>query len=151
MGLMRIYLDMCCFNRPYDDQTQARIRLEAEAKLLLQEKVKAGECSLLWSSTLDFECAQNPYEEHRLAIANWRAAAERVVMATEDVVAKARELALQGIGNYDALHVASAIVGQADLLATTDDRLLKRMRGNADLAVVLPADALAVLENWYED
>ncbi len=55
------------------------------------------------------------------------------------------KLALQDIGNYDALHVASAIAGQADLLVTTDDRLRKRMRGNADLAVVLPADALAVL------
>jgi len=37
---MRIYLDMCCFNRPYDDQSQARIRLETEAKMLLQQKVK---------------------------------------------------------------------------------------------------------------
>ncbi len=119
--------------------------------MLLQEKVKNGECSLLWSSTLDFECVHNPYEEHRLAIVNWRAVAERVVMATDDVVAKAHELALQGIGNYDALHIASAIAGEADLFVTTDDRLLKKMRGNPNLAVVLPGDAIAVLENWYED
>ena len=32
---MRIYLDMCCFNRPYDDQSQARIRIETEAKVLI--------------------------------------------------------------------------------------------------------------------
>jgi len=31
---MRIYLDMCCFNRPYDDQTQTRIHLEAERFLI---------------------------------------------------------------------------------------------------------------------
>ena len=37
-----LYLDMCCFNRPYDDQTQTRIRLETQAKLELQTHVKAG-------------------------------------------------------------------------------------------------------------
>jgi hypothetical protein len=31
---------MCCFNRPDDDQTQARIHLETGGKLLLQQKVK---------------------------------------------------------------------------------------------------------------
>ena len=29
-----IYLDVCCLNRPFDDQTQERIRLESEAVLL---------------------------------------------------------------------------------------------------------------------
>jgi len=56
---MRIYLDLCCFNRPYDDQTQARIRLETEAKVLLQQKVKNAECELMWSAALDFECSNN--------------------------------------------------------------------------------------------
>ncbi|MCK7575329.1 MAG: hypothetical protein MZV65_05220 [Chromatiales bacterium] len=51
-----IYLDMCCFNRPYDDQSQARIRLETEAKLLIQEHIHAGRCKLAWSAVLDFEC-----------------------------------------------------------------------------------------------
>ncbi len=32
---MRIYLDNCCFNRPFDDQTHFRIRIEAEAKLVV--------------------------------------------------------------------------------------------------------------------
>jgi len=30
---MWIYLDNCCYNRPFDDQSQLRVRLEAEAKL----------------------------------------------------------------------------------------------------------------------
>ena len=33
---MRIYLDNCCFNRPYDDQSQLRISLETQAKLYIQ-------------------------------------------------------------------------------------------------------------------
>ncbi len=59
-----IYLDMCCFNRPYDDQSQARIRLETEAKLLIQENIRQGKCRLAWSAILDFECSKNPYPEH---------------------------------------------------------------------------------------
>ncbi|MBE2197400.1 MAG: hypothetical protein IAE79_02240 [Anaerolinea sp.] len=27
---MRVYLDVCCLNRPFDDQSQERIQLEAE-------------------------------------------------------------------------------------------------------------------------
>lgn len=29
--VLRIYLDVCSLQRPFDDQRQARIRLEAEA------------------------------------------------------------------------------------------------------------------------
>lgn len=148
---MRIYLDMCCFNRPYDDQTQVRIRLETEAKVLLQQKVKDAECDLVWSATLDFECSNNPYEEHRHAIHQWRTLAVSVVMADHSVVSMAVNLAKQGIGHYDALHVASSMAGKADLFVTTDDRLIKKMRKVGGLPVMLPGEALAFLENWYEN
>lgn len=149
--MFRIYLDMCCFNRPYDDQSQTRIRLETEAKLLIQQKVKQGECAMLWSTTLDVECAKNPFEEHRMAIARWRSLAVELVYATYVVVAKAHEFALFGVSNYDALHIASAISGKADYFITTDDRLLKKMRGIHEIRVMLPNAALAELEAWYED
>ena len=29
---MRVYLDNCCYNRPFDEQTQLKVRLETEAK-----------------------------------------------------------------------------------------------------------------------
>jgi len=35
----RFYLDNCCFNRPYDDQNNLNIRLEAEAKLFIQNEI----------------------------------------------------------------------------------------------------------------
>jgi hypothetical protein len=61
--VMRIYLDNCCLNRPFDDQRQARIRLEAEAKLCIQQQVREGRIELAWSYMLDFENAANPFEE----------------------------------------------------------------------------------------
>ncbi|QVL50198.1 MAG: PIN domain-containing protein [Thiocapsa sp.] len=148
---MRLYLDLCCFNRPYDDQTQTRIRLETEAKILIQEKVKRSECDLVWSSTLDFENANNPYDEHRLAIQQWRSLACTIVIADSAIIAKAQELSLRGLGRYDALHVASAMAGGADLFVTTDDRILKKMSPSEVLKVIPPGEALAMLEHWYDN
>ncbi len=50
---MRIYLDNCCFNRPFDDQGQTRVRLEAEAKLCIQENIREGALELAWSYIID--------------------------------------------------------------------------------------------------
>ena len=51
--IVKIYVDNCCFNRPFDDQSQLGVRLEAEAKLKIQEDVRSGNCEIVWSSMLD--------------------------------------------------------------------------------------------------
>jgi hypothetical protein len=38
-----------------------------------------------------------------------------------------------------------------DVFVTTDDRLLNKLRGRDDLRALLPGDALAFLEQWYEN
>ena len=148
---MRVYLDLCCFNRPYDDQTQGRIRLETEAKLILQQKIRDAECELVWSAILDFENSKNPFEEHMMAIHQWRKLAVHTVMADESVVNLARSIMTFGMGEYDALHVACAIKGGVGLFVSTDDRLLKRLRQMAEITAMLPGEAIAFLENWYEN
>ena len=40
--LMKIYLDNCCYNRPFDDQTALKVHLEAIAKLAIQADIKRG-------------------------------------------------------------------------------------------------------------
>ncbi len=69
---MKIYLDNCCYNRPFDDQSQIRIHLETQAKLYIQSKIREGTYDLVWSYILDYENGKNPYEEKRLAIAPWK-------------------------------------------------------------------------------
>lgn len=146
-----LYLDMCCFNRPYDDQEQTRIKLETAAKLELQQHIKAGDCRLLWSAILDYECSRNPYADHQWAIFKWRRLACQVIEADQAIQDHAKQLVSHGIRSYDALHAASAMAGQADLFVTTDDRLLRKLRKHTILTTLLPADALADLENWYEN
>ena len=37
---MNVYLDICCFNRPFDEQSSLIVYLETEAKLHVQELVR---------------------------------------------------------------------------------------------------------------
>lgn len=86
---MKIYLDNCCYNRPFDDQTQMKIHLETQAKLYIQAQIREGKYDLVWSYILDYENSKNPYEEKRLAIAPWRNIAVICVLReTEDILQK---------------------------------------------------------------
>jgi hypothetical protein len=68
---MKLYLDNCCFNRPFDDQSHLRIRLEAEAKMRIQEEILSGSYDLVWSYLLSYENGKNPFRERREQIAKW--------------------------------------------------------------------------------
>lgn len=62
---MKVYLDNCCYNRPYDDQTQIRIHLETEAKLHIQDMIKNGEFALVTSYVLEYENGKNRFSHKR--------------------------------------------------------------------------------------
>lgn len=100
---------------------------------------------------MDFECSQNPYEEHRIAIMQWRRWACEIVMADTQVVQLAHEFVQGGIDEFDALHAASSVLGRSDAFITTDDRLLKKLQKIGGIVAMLPQDALAFLEKWYEN
>jgi hypothetical protein len=124
---MRIYMDNCCFNRPFDNQAQVRVRLETEAKLRIQERVVAGEIELAWSYILDYENAANPFEERRAAINSWSKRSVVDVIETPQLLDNAKSLVVLGLRNKDALHVASAVEASCDYFLTTDDSLLKKL------------------------
>jgi hypothetical protein len=49
---MRIYLDVCCINRPFDDQTEERIRMESEAVLAILKRC-LSEWTLIGSEAIE--------------------------------------------------------------------------------------------------
>lgn len=135
---MRVYLDNRCLNRPFDDQSQARIRLEAEAKLDIQDRIQRGALELAWSYMVDYENQANPFEERREAIQKWCAHAAVDIEESPDILKMARGFAKKGMRSKDALHIACAIAAECDHFLTTDDELLKRGRDVAEIAVVNP-------------
>jgi len=58
--VIRVYLDACCLNRPFDDQTQPRIRLEAEAVLMVLARCEIGDCEWISSEALDLQIGRTP-------------------------------------------------------------------------------------------
>ena len=123
---MKIYLDMCCFNRPFDDQAQARIKLESDAKLEIQSQVRNGDLELVWSEILDLENDANPFEDRREQIVEWRELAASKVALTEVITNQAQAFEAQGMKPKDSLHLACAIAGNSDVFLTTDDRFLRK-------------------------
>jgi predicted nucleic acid-binding protein len=143
---MRVYLDSCCFNRPFDDQAQTRVRLETEAKLDIQQRIKDRKIELAWSYMLDYENRVNPFEEQREAIARWKNAAAADVGETAAVLRQAQEIANRGVRANDALHVACAVAAGCDFFLTTDDIVVKRLRGYSGIVVMDPAQFVIEVE-----
>ncbi len=143
---MRIYLDNCCFNRPFDNQTQTRMRLEAEAKLEIQQRIKDKKIELAWSYMVDYENQVNPFEERREVIARWRSAATVDIEETEHLLHQARQIADRGVRAKDALHIACAMAAECDFLLTTDDMMCKKMQGFGGITVMNPTQFIIEVE-----
>ena len=121
---LRIYLDNCCFNRPYDDQSQLRVRFETQAKLHVQRMIFERELELVWSYVLKFENSRNPFEEKRRSIAQWEKLCCSYVAMSDEIVANAEKISSIGVKETDALHVACAIAANCHYFITVDKRLL---------------------------
>lgn len=147
---MRVYLDNCSFNRPFDDQNQMRIRLESEAKLYIQTKIRQDEIELVWSYILEYENKQNPFEERKSAIEKWKFIAKVDINETKTLLLTAKSLVGQGVKPKDALHVASAIEGNADYFLTTDDKILKKLSSLAKIKVINPVDMIKVIDEYND-
>ena len=120
----RLYLDNCCFNRPFDNQEQLIIKLETEAKLHIQHAILTGKYELVWSYILEFENNQNPYRERRNAINDWKKRASVFCMENNGILNYAETLSKKGIKVKDALHIACAVDANADFFITTDKKLI---------------------------
>ena len=125
---MRIYIDLSCLNRPFDDQTQERVHHETIAVLDVLRRVIEGRDSLVWSWVLSFENDKHPKPDRRDEIAVWEARSERSIGLTPQLQARTAQIAQQGIPALDAAHLASAEAGGAEVVVTCDDAMIRRAR-----------------------
>jgi predicted nucleic acid-binding protein len=123
--IRRIYLDVCCLNRPFDDQRQDRIRLESEAVLLILGRCEAGAWQWLSSAVVEEEVNNTPSRERRSRVKNMLSGAHGTVALTDAAITRAQELKALGFRTYDALHLACAEQAMVDIFLTTDDRVLR--------------------------
>ena len=144
---MRIYLDNCCYNRPYDDQKQIRISLEAQAKIFIQNAVKRGEIELASSFVMRHENEKNPFTDKRNAIEDFIETNVSIFISSDkrtEVQNIAEEIMITGIKSADAAHIACAILSECDYFLTTDDRVLKYHSDK--IKILNPVEFLKILE-----
>lgn len=122
---MKIYLDACCLNHPFDDQCQARVRLEAEAISLILQKLHQREWKWIGSHALAYELGQTEDVERKERLLLLTGQSHHVVEMTEKILTQAEKLEASGFDSYDAIHLASAEHGKVDVFLTTDDNLQK--------------------------
>lgn len=149
---MRVYLDNCCYNRPYDDQSQLRISLETQAKLQIQGMVRDKSIELAASYVLLYENSRNPYELRKLTIRDFvrENATEYIdVDRSDEVKLFADDIITTGVKTADAHHVACAILSDCDFFLTTDDRLLKYKTDK--LRVIDPTEFIRDWEAFRND
>jgi predicted nucleic acid-binding protein len=123
-----LYLDLNCFNRPFDDQSQDRIAHETAAVFAILQRIIDGVDRLVWSAILTFENAQHPLADRRIEIAQWAHRAVGNVVVTPQVATRARALTAAGFRPLDAAHLACAEAAACDRFLTCDDQVIRRTR-----------------------
>jgi predicted nucleic acid-binding protein len=141
-----VYLDNCCFNRPYDDQGNILIYLETEAKLRIQKLILEAKIECLWSFMLHYENNANPYDERRAAIGKWEHIAKESIVLSERIKRCAENLTRMRIKTKDAYHLACAIEGRASFFITTDKKLL-----NKEIPGIIVFSPIRFLERYYHE
>ena len=125
---MKLYLDVCCWNRPFDDPSQNRVRLEAEAVLSILEMAQADEVEIVGSDIIGDELSEMPDRERREKVELLLALASTRMVLTPAIEDRAAELQKQNISPFDALHLAAAESARSDYFLTTDDNLLRKAK-----------------------
>jgi len=142
MVKIRIYLDNCCFNRPYDSQSSMAIRLETEAKLSIQNEVKSGFIELAWSYILDFENNANDNVLKKRLIGEWIHYSAIDVDETESIIKRAEYFSGKGFKENDALHISCAIAAQCKYFITVDKSILNKSSLLSEIIVIDPIDPI---------
>ncbi|MGI2905640.1 PIN domain-containing protein [Tolypothrix sp. VBCCA 56010] len=126
--IYKIYLDVCCLNRTLDDLEQSRIRLEAEAVTEIIQTCENGKWILINSDVIEFEVSQHPDSSKKEQVNSILSVANIYIQSSEEIELRAEELMRLSFQFQDALHLAFAEAGDADIFLTTDDRLLKKAK-----------------------
>ena len=144
---MRVYLDACCLSRLTDDQSQARVHAESDAIEHILRMVRAGLATWVSSTVLNIEVSRNPDPDRRHDAEELLSFANEVVVPQNSEADRAKRIEEVGFSPFDALHLASAELGGADVFLTTDDDLLRRARRSVGLLRVRVENPVL----WYEE
>jgi len=139
-----LYFDTNVLCRPFDDQTVRRIRRETEAFERILERIRAKEVAFITSDILVFEIQRIISPTKRAKVSIYLRLRQGYQAATTETLTIANEI----IRNFklsprDALHAASALLGEAQYFLSCDDDVTKRFKA-APLSVNIQSEQRTV-------
>ena len=143
---MRIYFDVCCLGRPFDDQNQDRIHLESEAVITILSHIERGDWKWIGSEVIYYEVDQIPDAEQKKRILQLISESNECIRIDEQKIQRAKRLETFGFKALDALHLACAEAARVDIVLTTDDRLRRNAERHKNHLHVKVANPLRWLE-----
>lgn len=138
---MKIYLDMCVWKRPFDDQANDRIWIESQAAMRIFDLANTCEIRIFTSMALVLENERNPKAWRKHRVAALMTSFGRPVPLTETVLVRAFDIRSLDFMDMDALHLAFAENLKLDYFVTCDDAILGRQDG-VKIAIINPVDLL---------
>ena len=147
---MKIYLDVCCINRPFDDQNQDRIHLEAEAVITILKHVDEGKWEFVSSDAVVHEINQTLDEEKRDRLLSINNKAQKYITFNGAILKRASEIQRIGFTDYDAIHIACSEKAQVDCFLSTDDKLIKKALANTNILSVVIQNPLTWIQKEFE-
>jgi predicted nucleic acid-binding protein len=145
---MKIYLDCCSIQRPFDDKSQPRVAVEAEAILVVFALCESNHLKLISSDALLLEINQIPDHIRKEDALEIISLANQTVELTTEIEILAREFGTHGIKTLDALHLAFASFSGADYFCTCDDKFMRKAKRleNINTKVVFPTELVMELD-----
>ncbi|MCL2095758.1 MAG: type II toxin-antitoxin system VapC family toxin [Oscillospiraceae bacterium] len=149
--MLKIYLDNCCYGRPFDPPSNPTIVFESAAKILIQTLITNKKITLVNSFVIYEEVSAVPNQETRKLIIDFLDNAEIYVAKDklEQVLVLAIDIMKTGVKYMDAAHVACAVIANSDYLITTDKRLLKYKSDKIN--IINPVDFIRMWEDSDND
>jgi hypothetical protein len=144
-----VYMDCCCLNRPADDQTQDKIRIETDAIIGILFKCFYGSWRLIGSDIVEYEIKKTPDLNKQNKALNLYSVKKENIELNNTIETRALEIQKYGLKPLDSLHFASAEYRNVDILLTADKDFVKyAKRINTTLRVENPINwFMEVMEN----
>lgn len=140
--MLKLYLDNCCYNRPFDDLEQEKINLEANAIENIFRKHINKEVEIYKSMAIDFEISKIKSDNKRRQVEDLYDAMELIeIDYSEEIKQIAIELRQYNIKDMDSLQLAFAESNDIDYFITTDRLLINASkRANLKIKVINPIE-----------
>jgi len=129
--MYRVGIDNCFNSRLFDDDTQPKIKAEADAIRRIINNRRRDGYVIIGSFAVEAEIAQiTNGEKRRAAEKQYKKIIDDEVKISVPILARAAELESRGLKTMDARHLAAAEEAGADFLLTTDEKFIRKCAKN---------------------